>query len=127
MRIEHIAIWVSDLDLMRQFYEKYFNALSNQKYHNNRTGFMSYFLWFENSARIEIMTRPDILQERSKDITLGYAHFAFSVGSKEKVLGLTELLRNDGYTIVGEPRTTGDGYFESVIQDPEGNLVEITI
>lgn len=127
MRIEHIAIWVSDLDLMRQFYEKYFNALSNQKYHNNRTGFMSYFLWFENSARIEIMTRPDILQERSKDTTLGYAHFAFSVGSKEKVLELTELLRQDGYRVAGEPRTTGDGYFESVIQDPDGNLVEITI
>jgi lactoylglutathione lyase len=127
MRIEHIAIWVSDLEMMKQFYEKYFNALSNQKYHNERTGFMSYFLSFENSARIEIMTRPDILKERAKVSTLGYAHFAFSVGSKEKVLELTELLRQDGYTVAGEPRTTGDGYFESVIQDPDGNLVEITI
>jgi lactoylglutathione lyase len=127
MRIEHIAIWVSDLDLIRQFYEKYFNARSNQKYQNERTGFMSYFLLFENSARIEIMTRPDILQERAKDTTLGYAHFAFSVGSKEKVLELTELLRKDGFIIAGEPRTTGDGYFESVIKDPDGNLVEITI
>jgi lactoylglutathione lyase len=127
MRIEHIAIWVSDLDTMRKFYEKYFNARSNQKYHNERTGFMSYFLSFENSARIEIMTRPDILGARSNDITLGYAHFAFSVGSKEKVRELTELLRQDGYMIVGEPRTTGDGYFESVIRDPDGNLVEITI
>lgn len=127
MRIEHIAIWVSDLEMMRQFYEKYFNALSNQKYHNERTGFMSYFLSFENSARIEIMTRPDILKERAKVTALGYAHFAFSVGSKEKVLELTELLRQDGYTVAGEPRTTGDGYFESVIKDPDGNLVEITI
>ncbi|HSF45776.1 MAG TPA: VOC family protein [Chitinophagaceae bacterium] len=127
MRIEHIAIWVSDLDIMRSFYEKYFNARSNQRYHNVRTGFMSYFLSFENSARLEIMTRPDVLLERSKVNILGYTHFAFSVGSKEKVLALTELLRKDGYTIVGEPRTTGDGYFESVIKDPDGNLVEITI
>jgi catechol 2,3-dioxygenase-like lactoylglutathione lyase family enzyme len=73
------------------------------------------------------MNRPDILPPGSSDLTFGYAHLAFAVGNKQKVLELTERLRNDGYVVIGEPRTTGDGYFESVIQDPAGNLVEITI
>lgn len=126
MRIEHIAIWVSNLEKLREFYTTYFGASSNDKYHNERTGFTSYFLSFENSSRLEIMNRPDIAGS-SPSVQFGYAHIAFSVGSKEKVLELTEQLRKDGYSVVGEPRTTGDGYFESVVKDPEGNLVEITI
>lgn len=127
MKIEHLAIWVSDLELIKAFYTKYFSAESNTKYHNPNTGFQSYFLSFGNSARIEIMTRPDLRLANNTNTVFGYAHMAFSAGSREKVLALTELLRKDGYPVVGEPRTTGDGYFESVIKDPDGNLVEITI
>lgn len=127
MKIEHIAIWVSDLESCKEFYIKYFNASSNKKYHNANTGFTSYFLYFGESARIEIMHRPDISTLRSTNNTIGFAHLAFSVGSKENVLKLTDTIRNDGFQVVGEPRTTGDGYFESIIKDPEGNLVEITI
>jgi lactoylglutathione lyase len=127
MKIEHIALWVSDLENMKEFYSRYFGARPNQRYHNEKTGFTSYFLSFESSARLEIMSRPDVTTSRASAPTYGYAHLAFSVGSKQMVLELTERLRNDGYEVAGEPRTTGDGYFESVIKDPEGNLVEITI
>lgn len=127
MRIEHIAIWVSDLEVSRAFYEQYFHAVSNQKYHNPKTGFSSYFLSFGESPRLEIMTRPDMELQKSDAAVLGYAHMAFSVGSKQEVLSLTERLRRDGYMIASEPRTTGDGYFESIVKDPDGNLVEITI
>jgi lactoylglutathione lyase len=126
MRIEHIAIWVADLEKTRSFYEKYFGASTNELYHNPRTGFSSYFLSFGTSPRLEIMYRADVDPALLKP-RQGYAHIAFSVGSRENVLSLTEQLRTDGFEIAGEPRTTGDGYFESVVRDPEGNLVEITI
>lgn len=126
MKIEHIAIWVADLEATRQFYEKYFGAKANEKYHNPRTGFTSYFLSFHDAPRLEIMNRADIGSAPLKAF-MGYAHMAFSTGSRENVLALTERLRKDGFEIVGEPRTTGDGYFESVVRDPEGNLVEITV
>lgn len=128
MKIEHIAFWVNDLEKIKSFYEKYFGAVSNEKYHNPRKGFQSYFLSFDNGCRLEIMNRPDI-QEREgsyESQKLGIIHLAFSTGSREKVNELTEVLRKDGYKIVGEPRTTGDGYYESVILDPENNIIEIT-
>ena len=128
MRIEHIAIWVSNLEKMRRFYEEFFDLRPNDKYHNPKKSFSSYFLSFENGARIELMYRPDIREASEKsDLKLGFAHFAISVGSKEKVDRLTERIREKGYKVIGEPRTTGDGYYESVIADPEGNLIEITI
>jgi lactoylglutathione lyase len=127
MKIEHIAIWTMDLEKMKKFYLKYFDLSSNEKYHNPRKKFSSYFLAFENSARIELMHRPDISEIIHKlDSKLGLAHFAISVGTKEKVDLLTERIRENGYRIVGEPRITGDGYYESIIADPEGNLIEIT-
>lgn len=122
--IEHIAIWVKDLEKMREFYCKYFDGVSNQKYENKVKGFESYFVSFDSFTRIELMKRKDIEERVYKDI-LGLAHLAFKIGSKEKVNELTEILRKDGYKIVGEPRTTGDGYYESVILDPEGNRVEL--
>lgn len=127
MKIEHIAIWVKDLEQSRAFYQKYFGATSNEKYHNPVKNFESYFLSFDNGCRIEIMTRPDIKKsENSYDNQqFGIIHLAFSAGSKEKVNELTETLRKDGYTVAGEPRTTGDGYYESVILDPENNIIEI--
>src|SRR5688500_8454158 len=111
MRIHHIALWVRDLEKMRLFYEKYFQAKSGEKYHNPKKNFHSYFLDFSDDCRLELMYRPDIEDFPKKELT-GFTHLALSTGSKEKVDALTELLRRDGYAIVGEPRTTGDGYYE---------------
>ncbi|RKN77031.1 VOC family protein [Ulvibacterium marinum] len=127
MKIEHLALWVQNLELMKDFYVTYFNMKPNTKYVNDKKKFSSYFLSFDGEARIELMHRPDISQEiGNKGQMNGIAHFAVSVGSKDKVNQLTELLRNDGFEIIGEPRTTGDGYYESVISDPEGNHIELT-
>lgn len=129
MKIEHLAIWVDDLEKMREFYLNYFNVTSNEKYTNIKKGFTSYFLDFgEGKTRIELMNMQDIVQEPDKrGFMKGIAHFAISVGSKEAVNHLTERLRADHYTIESEPRTTGDGYYESVVLDPEGNYVEISM
>lgn len=125
MKIEHIALYVSDLERARDFFVKYFNAASGKLYHNTKTDFKSYFLSFDGGARLEIMNRPDV-SDKSIEPKLGYAHIAFSVGSRENVDAFTERLRADGYRIAGEPRVTGDGYYESVITDPDGNFIEIT-
>lgn len=128
MKIEHLAIWVKDLEIVKDFYTKYFGMKSSEKYTNTKKNFTSYFLSFEEATtRIEIMTRPDVIDFNGKhSISFGLTHFSISVGEKKKVDELTEILRKDGYNIVGEPRTTGDGYYESVIEDCEGNWVEIT-
>lgn len=126
MHIHHLAVWVQDLEKMKSFYEKYFNCRAGSKYHNPVKGFSSYFLSFESGAKIELMFRNDILHTE-KTASFGLTHFAISVGSKELVNKLTNQLEQDGYTIKGHPRTTGDGYYESVIIDPEGNSVEITV
>ena len=125
MKIEHIAIWVKDIEKMKGFYLHFFDMKSNEKYENPKKNFSSYFLSFKDGARIELMHNPDISQfiEKSK---LGLTHFAISVGNKEKVDSITENIRENGYQIIGEPRTTGDGYYESIIADPEGNLIELT-
>ena len=125
MKIEHTAVYVSDLERARDFFVKYFGASSNKLYHNEKTGFRSYFLSFDDGARLEIMHRPDIAENNAVP-KLGYAHIAFSVGDREKVNELTERLRADGYRVISEPRTTGDGYYESCISDFDGNYIEIT-
>jgi len=127
MRIEHIAIWVTNLEEMRKFYVNYFNAVAGEKYHNPTKKFTSYFLSFTDGARLEIMHTPSINKSNYTEEHTGLIHFAMSIGSKEQVNLLTEKLREDGFTIAGEPRTTGDGYYESVVLDPEGNQIEITI
>lgn len=128
MRIEHIAIWTDNLETMKDFYVKYFNLRSNELYRNEKKGFTSYFLSFPGGARLELMKRSDIKghPDRSQEFE-GYAHMAISVGSKEEVLRLTKELENDNYTVFGQARQTGDGYFESVVLDPDGNKIEITI
>lgn len=128
MRIEHLAIWVHDLEEVKEFYIKYFEMKCGEKYTNIKKNYSSYFLSFEGaSTRIEIMSRPDITDLAGEhSISFGLTHFSISVGSKRKVDKLTEQFRLDGYKIVGEPRTTGDGYYESVIEDCEGNWIEIT-
>jgi len=125
MKIEHIALYVRDLEITKNFYMKYFSAKSNEKY-TNAKGFSSYFLTFEDGARLEIMSLPE-LNRPGVLPCLGYAHIAVSVGSVQYVNELTERLEKDGYDVISAPRTTGDGYYESVIADPDGNLIEITI
>ena len=128
MKIEHIAIWVKDIDKVCEFYRKYFGGAVHPIYHNPAKQFTSRFITFDDGARLEIMHRPDIKQIEMFHVEhLGYAHLSFSVGSKEEVDHLTQQMSNDGIQVVGQPRTTGDGYYESVVLDPEGNRVEITI
>lgn len=127
MKIEHLAIWCKNLEDMRSFYMEFFDLSSNEKYYNPKKEFSSYFLSFDKGARIELMHRPDIAEFLTNtQEELGLTHFAISLGSKEKVDALTEELKSKGYTILGEPRTTGDGYYESVVSDPEGNRIELT-
>ena len=126
MKIEHVALYVKDLEGARNFFEKYFGAKSGALYHNRTSGFKSYFLTFDGGARLEIMTRPEIQNDEKNPLSAGYAHVAFSVGSKAAVDALTEKLKADGYKVAGGPRTTGDGYYESCIAGIEGNMIEIT-
>ncbi len=127
MKVAHIAIWTNDLEAMKAFYLQYFELTANEKYYNPSKKFSSYFLSFKSGARIELMHRPDIATfMEAADSKLGLAHFAISVGTKDKVNQLTKLLSENGHPIIGEPRTTGDGYYESVVADIEGNLIEIT-
>ena len=126
MYIEHIAMYVNDLEKTRDFFKKYFNAVSNEGYHNKNTGFRSYFLSFDNGARLEIMNKPMMQDDEKASNKTGYIHIAFSLGSKAAVDELTEKLKNDGYTVESGPRTTGDGYYESCIVGIEGNRIEIT-
>lgn len=127
MKIEHIALYVQDLEGSRDFFVKYFGAKANDGYHNPWTDFRSYFLSFDDGARLELMTKPDLTDSGDFLNRFGYAHIAVSVGSKEAVDELTERLKNDGYALISGPRTTGDGYYESVILDLEGNQIEITV
>ena len=127
MRIEHIAIWTHQLEVQKVFYENYFSARAGQKYTNPITHFESYFLTFVSGARLELMQVPEVNTARASGRMAGYAHMAFSVGSREQVDWLTRQLEVDGHRIVGHPRTTGDGYYESIVLDPDGNRIEITV
>ena len=127
MRIEHIALYVNDPEGARDFFVKYFGAVSNEGYHNRRTDFRSYFLTFTDGSRLEIMTKPDLTDSGDLLNRFGYAHIAFSTGSREAVDSLTARLSSDGFPVISGPRTTGDGYHESCILGFEGNIIEITV
>ncbi|MBD5137347.1 MAG: glyoxalase [Lachnospiraceae bacterium] len=127
MKIEHIALYVNDLEGAKEFFINYFDAKAGDMYHNKRTNFKSYFLSFEDGARIEIMSRPDTNDIEKILTRTGFAHIAFSVGSKEKVDKLTARLKEDCFEVIRGPRVTGDGYYESCILAFEGNQIEITI
>lgn len=127
MRIDHIAVWTYDLESLRNFYMHYFDASAGEIYYNHSKEFRSYLLRFDGDCSIEVMEMPNISKSRNdpmKQFT-GITHFAIKVGSKPEVDRLTELIREDGFKVVGEPRNTGDGYYESIILDPDGNRVEI--
>lgn len=127
MKIEHVAMYVNDLEKAKDFFVKYFDAKSNEGYHNQTTDFRSYFLSFEDGTRLEIMNKPNMVDEEKLLVRTGYIHIAFSVGSKENVDELTKQLKADGYDVISGPRTTGDGYYESCLVGIEGNQIEITV
>ena len=127
MKLEHVAMFVNDLESARDFFVKYLGGRSNDGYHNPKTDFRSFFISFDGGARLEIMNKP-VMNDIEKPLNrTGYVHLAFSVGSKEKVDELTDRLTKDGYELISGPRYTGDGYYESCIVGIEGNQIEITI
>lgn len=127
MHIHHIGIYVRSLEQSLHFYKTYFGGVAGERYHNPNTGLQTYFLTFADGARLELMHRPQCTEEGRGAFAYGLAHLAFSTGSREAVDALTARLAADGFAIAGEPRTTGDGYYESVVLDPDGNRVEITV
>ena len=127
MLIGHIALYTENLEAMKDFYVKYFGAESNSLYENDSTGFQSYFLTFDDGgALLEIMKRPHIA-DKSDGQNVGYAHLAMSTGSANRVDSLTAQLHADGYVVKSEPRFTGDGFYESVVLDPDENEIEISV
>ncbi|MBO4903482.1 MAG: VOC family protein [Lachnospiraceae bacterium] len=127
MQIEHIGMYVNDPERARDFFVKYLGGVSNDGYYNKNTGFRSYFISFENGARLELMNKPELCDSKKDLNRTGYAHIAFSAGTKEAVDDLTDKIREAGYDVVSGPRTTGDGYYESCIVVIEGNQIEITV
>jgi lactoylglutathione lyase len=127
VRLEHVAVWTNDLERQRAFYERYFGARAGAQYRSTtRAGFASYFLAFpDGGGRLELMSSPGLAATAGAP-AVGYAHVALTVGSRADVEALTERMRRDGVRVISGPRQTGDGYFESVVEDPDGNLVEIT-
>ncbi|MFN2745801.1 VOC family protein [Bacillus sp. z60-18] len=125
MNIEHIAIWTRNLEEMKAFYTEFFHGTASDKYINPKKQFESYFIRFQSGTRLELMRRPDLAE--GEETASGYAHMAFSLGSREKVDEMTERFAESGFQVVGKPRVTGDGYYESVIKDPDGNFVELTV
>jgi len=127
VKIEHIALYVNDLEGAKEFFERYLGAKANDGYHNTTTDFRSYFLTFDEGARMEIMHKPQMEDPEKTLNRTGLVHVAFSVGSAERVDELTARLASDGYEVVSGPRTTGDGYYESCVVALEGNQIEITV
>ena len=127
MKIEHAELYVNDLEAARDFFVTYLGGKANSGYHNPKTDFRSYFISFDSGARLELMTKPGMTDPEKPLNRTGYAHIAFSTGSREAVDELTEKLRSAGYEVVSGPRTTGDGYYESCIVVVEGNQIEITV
>ncbi|MDD7319203.1 MAG: VOC family protein [Prevotella sp.] len=127
MRIDHVALFCRDLEQMRQFFLDWFEATSNEQYHNPRTELRTYILTFpDGETRLELMLRPDTLDIDPSQASIGYIHISFAVGSKEAVDNKTRDLLNAGYMVVSGPRVTGDGYYESCVLGPEGIQIEIT-
>ena len=127
IRIEHVSLYVEDLEKARDFFVKYLGGESGEEYNNPVTGFRSYFITFDQHTRLELMTRPDIQKFEKIRYRTGYDHIAFSVGSRKKVDELTGALAKAGYSVLSGPRTTGDGYYESCVVVIEGNLIELTV
>lgn len=127
MKIEHIAIWVQDLEKTKMFYQEFFAMKCNARYYNPQKEFTSYFLHSDAGARLELMHKPGKIKTPNlNQENLGLAHIAFSVGNKKRVDDMTLLAERYGCRVIQSPRRTGDGYYECTITDPEGNIIETT-
>lgn len=126
MKLDHVALYVADLEAAREFFIRYFDGVCGEMYHNVRTGFKSYFIRFGGACRLELMTHPDIAAQTESRLRMGFIHLAFSVGSRPRVDELTRRLEADGFELLSGPRVTGDGYYESQFVGIEGNVIEIT-
>ena len=124
VRVDHVALWVRDLEAMRDFYVQRLGGRSGSLYNNARTGFRSCFIAFPEGARIELMS--DSRDRGREDASFGYAHVALSAGGRDQVDSIVRALEESGVTVESRPRVTGDGYYEAVVRDPEGNRIEIT-
>lgn len=127
IKIDHIAVYVHDLEKAKEFFEKYFHAQSNELYYNPNTGLKTYILSFDGHTRLELMTRPEIKDVGTSVFRNGYIHLSFNLGSKQNVDDLTQKMEEDGFCVLSGPRVTGDGYYESCVEGPEGNLLELTV
>lgn len=129
MTLEHVAIWTDNLESLKDYYCLHFQGESNSLYHNQKTGFKSYFISFSGGARLEIMQMdaiPANLNDRKSKQHLGLIHLAFGADSKEAVDAKANELKAAGFEILRGPRTTGDGYYEFETLDPDGNRIEVT-
>lgn len=127
MKIDHVAMYVNDLEAAKDFFVKYFGGKPNEGYHNPKKNFRSYFISFADGARLEIMNKPNVADDPKPSVRTGYIHLSFRVGSRERVDSLTAELKAAGYEVADGPRTTGDGYYESCVIGIEGNQIEITV
>ena len=127
MKIDHVAMYVNDLERAKDFFIRYLGGKAGERYHNKTTGFRSYFISFDDGARLELMTKPELLDPDKPLNRTGLIHVAFSVGSTEKVDELTARLKTDGFDVISGPRITGDGYYESCVLAIEDNQIEITV
>jgi lactoylglutathione lyase len=125
LRLHHVAIWADDLERLREFYVTTLGGSSGPLYDNPRKGFRSYFISFSEGPRIELMSQDLRHRVGSRGEGPGYAHIALSVGGRDAVDERVALLRNCGVNVLSEPRVTGDGYYEAVLEDPEGNRIEL--
>ncbi len=129
VRIEHIALWTEDIERLAAFYAKYLGASAGTPYRNAAKGYQSRFLTFASGARLELMQSSTLrpVGHEPGAQRMGLTHLAFSLGAQGVVDELTGTLRAAGFTVMDGPRRTGDGYYESVVLDPDGNRVELTV
>ena len=128
MKINHVALYCLDLEVMKEFFIRYFNGVPSDMYLNPKTGLRTYFMSFEDSdTRLELMTRPQVAEMKRNIYRQGFIHLSFSVGSEERVDSLAKLLYEDGYQVLSVPRKTGDGYYESCFLGPEDIMIELTV
>lgn len=129
MTLEHVAIWTDNLEQLKDYYVKYFHAIPNDKYHNQKKQFQSYFLNFKSGARLEIMSMPGIPDNKNDTIVMqhrGIIHLAFGVDTMREVEEKARQLQSDGFKVLSGPRKTGDGYYEFETLDPDNNRLEVT-